>query len=218
MSEKLKETGLSPDFNLVSPKYIDKFSNIINYYSIKKELDHAEYIYDVQKLEKLSGRKLQKKRNLISQFKRLYPGYKVNLFKKKDISSIIVFAQTLLARNNTSATSNTLIQEFYALKKACEYFDFLDLEGLMMSFENKIVAFSIFSKLNNDTYDIHFEKADICFRGASQVINHETAKYLKDKCSYLNREQDLGIKGLRQAKMSYEPLRLIVPYTLVFIR
>jgi len=48
------------------------------------------------------------------------------------------------------------------------------------------------------------------------VINHETAKYLKDKCQYLNREQDLGIKGLRQAKMSYDPEKLITTYSLTF--
>ena len=51
---------------------------------------------------------------------------------------------------------------------------------------------------------------------ASQMINSETAKFFKNKCRYLNREQDLGIKGLRQAKISYEPLQLITPYTLIF--
>jgi hypothetical protein len=55
------------------------------------------------------------------------------------------------------------------------------------------------------------------FKGASQIINHETAKSLKNRCRYLNREQDLGVKGLRQAKLSYDPLQLIIPYTLISI-
>ncbi|MCP3898465.1 MAG: DUF2156 domain-containing protein, partial [Desulfobacteraceae bacterium] len=66
--------------------------------------------------------------------------------------------------------------------------------------------------------DVHFEKADVNFKGTAQVINQETAKYLQKKCRYLNKEQDLGIKGLRQAKMSYYPEMLFEPYGLVFLQ
>ncbi len=66
-----------------------------------------------------------------------------------------------------------------------------------------------------DTWDIHFEKSDVSFKGAAQMINYETAKFLEGTARYINREQDLGIPGLRQAKRSYVPHVLIEPYFLV---
>ncbi len=71
-------------------------------------------------------------------------------------------------------------------------------------------------QISHSTYDIQFEKFDTEFKGIGQVINQETAKYLSRKCRYLNREQDLGIKGVRQAKLSYEPVKLLTPCSLSF--
>ena len=212
LSKKLNDIGLSPDFCLAESNYLNKYLKTKEYYSINKEPDHAEYVYDVKKLDKLAGTKLQKKRNLISQFKRLYPDFKIDTLHKKHIPKVIAFSQALISLYDKP--SKTLIQEFNALKNTCEHFTELDVDGLIINSENKIIAFSIFSKLNSDTYDIQFEKANRGFKGAAQIINHETAKYLKDKCTYINREQDLGIQGLRKAKMSYEPLHLFIPYTL----
>ena len=220
LSQELKKSKLSPDFCLVRSKYIDKFFEIKHYYNIKKQRDYAEYIYDVKKLAKLTGTKLHKKRNLISQFKRAFPDFKVDILKKEYNSKIIDFSQNLMNRldkqSKTSVQEKTVVQEFNALQKALEYFDELELEGLIISIKDKMIAFSIFSELNSFTYDIQFEKADNNFKGASQVINHETAKYLESSCKYLNREQDLGINGLRHSKMSYEPLNLIIPHIIEF--
>jgi uncharacterized protein len=214
LSQNLKKRGLSPDFCLVRSKYIDKFLEIKHYYNIKKQRDYAEYIYDAKKLGKLTGTKLHKKRNLIAQFKRSFPDFKVDTFKKEYNSKIIDFSQNLM--NRLDKQSKTVVQEFNALQKTLEYFDELELEGLIICIKDKVIAFSIFSKLNSFTYDIQFEKADNNFKGASQVINHETAKYLENRCKYLNREQDLGINGLRQSKMSYEPLKLMMPHVIEF--
>jgi hypothetical protein len=168
----------------------------------------------VNKLNELKGKKLHKKRNLISQFKNSYPDYKVHLFKKGYKKEALGLARELMDRH--CKPSKTLDQEYGAMQSAMDHFDALDLEGIAIFVNNKLVAFTIFSRLNHSTYDIQFEKADMNFKGASQMINHETAKSLKNKCQYLNREQDLGIKGLRQAKISYDPLQLIIPYTLTF--
>ncbi len=214
LSQKLIKTGLSPDFCLVGSKYINEFPEIENYYNIKKQRDYAEYIYNVEKLTNLTGTKLHKKRNLIAQFKRSFPDFKVATLKQEYDSKIIDFSQNLM--NRLDKQSKTSVQEFNALKKALEYFDELELEGLIISIKDKIIAFSVFNELNSFTYDIQFEKADHDFKGASQVINHETAKYLESSCKYLNREQDLGINGLRQSKMSYEPLKLLIPHIIEF--
>ncbi len=214
LSLHLKNVGLTPEFSLVTPDYLKKFPEIENYYIIKEEPDYAEYIYDVDKLCELTDIKLHKKRNLISQFKRSYPDFEVHLLKGEYKHKALGLAQSLM--NKGKRRSHTLDQEFCAMGISFDYFDQLGLDGLVITVENKVIAFSVFSELKHSTYDIQFEKSDMDFKGAAQVINHETAKFLKDKCHHLNREQDLGIKGLRQAKMSYDPEKLITTYSLIF--
>ena len=97
-----------------------------------------------------------------------------------------------------------------SIKKAFSSFELLPLEGIAIYIEDSLVAYSVYSRLNKDVFTIHFEKADYSYQGIAQVINWETAKALQERCMYINREQDLGVPGLRKAKLSYEPL-LIYP-------
>lgn len=214
LSLELKNMGLTPEFCLVTQDYLKKFPEIENYCIIKEEPDYAEYIYDVDKLCALTGIKLHKKRNLISQFKRSYPDFEVHRLKDGYKYKALGLALGLMNKGKTR--SHTLDKEFCAIETSFDHFDQLGLEGLVITVENKVIAFCVFSELTHSTYDIQFEKSDMDFKGAAQVINHETAKFLQGKCQYLNREQDLGIKGLRQAKLSYEPEKLIKTYRLIF--
>ncbi|WP_299979337.1 phosphatidylglycerol lysyltransferase domain-containing protein [Desulfobacula sp.] len=214
LSLNLKNVGLTPEFSLLTSDYLKKFPEIGNYYIVKEERDHSEYIYDVASLCELTGIKLHKKKNLISQFKRNNPNFEVHLLKGEYRQEALRLAQDQL--NRSKKRSKTLDRESWAIEASFDHFEELRLEGLVITVGNKVAAFSVFSEMNHLTYDIQFEKSDIDFKGAAQVINQETAKYLKDKCQYLNREQDLGIKGLRQAKMSYDPVKLITPYSLIF--
>ena len=75
--------------------------------------------------------------------------------------------------------------------------------------EGKIVAFSLGSSINNDTFDVHIEKADRNFEGAFAIINQQMAEHLPQNFKYINREEDLGLEGLRKAKLSYHPYMLI---------
>jgi hypothetical protein len=210
---QLKSLGIEPSFGLVTSDYLKKYPDIEAYFMVKEERDYAEYIYEVKSLCDLTGEKLHKKKNLISQFKRSYPDYQVHRIKGEFKTRCYSFAKELL--NSHEKTSQDLIQELSAIETSFRYFDELGLEGLALTLGERLFAFSVFSRLNAVTYDIQFEKFDIGFKGAAQVINHETAKYLLDVCQYVNREQDLGIRGLRQAKLSYEPLELFTAHSLV---
>jgi len=213
LSSDMKKIGKKPDFSLVTEDYIKEFPELKNFYKIKQEIDYAEYIYDVEKLCDLKGKKLSKKRNLISQFNRSYPDFEIHMLENDFKGESLLLAQELLKKQKGV---RTLEQEMEALQNAFDHFEELSFEGIVVVVEGNVIAFSVFSQLNSSTYDVHFEKADVNFKGAAQVINHETAKYLKGKCQYLNKEQDLGIQGLRQAKMSYCPEMLFVPYGLMF--
>lgn len=214
LSLNLKQLGLTPDFHTVPKSYIAQFSELEKYYQVSQSRDSAEYIYDVAALCELKGKKLRKKRNLISQFKKTHPEYRVHSFKGIYIQK--AFDLVKKQRDRFKEIPRSIQQEFYAIKKAFEYMRDLNMEGLVLEVNNKLVAFSLFSPLSQDTYDIQFEKSDHDYKGSAQIINQETACYLKDTCRFLNREQDMGIKGLRKAKLSYAPEKLIIPYTLIF--
>jgi hypothetical protein len=213
-SQEMKRNGMGADIGVVPSSYLEKYPEINEFYTIIDERDSAEYIYSVEALCDLKGSKLHKKKNLISQFHRKYPNSSVKLMTGESREKTKTLAEQIY--NSHERFLHGIENEHIALIKALDDFEEIGLEGLELMVGDDLMAFSIFSPLNHDTYDIHFEKACYQFKGAAQVINHETAKYLKDKCQYLNREQDLGIQGLRQAKMSYDPETLFMTHILAF--
>ncbi|MCG8633167.1 MAG: phosphatidylglycerol lysyltransferase domain-containing protein [Desulfobacterales bacterium] len=203
---------LSPNICLATSAYIDAYPRIRDFYTVAEDRDAAEYIYLTRSLAELKGNKLHKKRNLVSQFKRRYPDFRILPINDNNRSAVKAFSRDLLLTREPVPRS--LQEEYSAMEKTFAHWDDLKVQGLLLTVEDKIAAFSVFSRLNADTVNVHFEKANIAFKGAAQVINQETALYLADKVKYINREQDLGIAGLRQAKLSYEPRRLITPFLL----
>ncbi len=212
LSGELKKRGMSGNVIFVPKAYLETHPDLEKYYSVEKIRDFADYIYSVQKLTALKGKKLQKKKNLISQFKRSYPGYAVVPVIGELKQTCQKLAQTLLARN--LRISRSIREEHLALRRAFANLDEAGFEGLALIVAGKLVAFSAFSRLNAAMYDIHFEKSDPAYKGAAQVINHETAEFLSPRCTFVNREQDLGIEGLRQAKRSYDPDQIVSPHKL----
>jgi hypothetical protein len=216
LSQNMKQIGKACDIALVPHEYLIGNPQIKNYFQAAPQKNSEEYIYSVKNLADLKGKKLQKKRNLISQFKKKYPCFCVKKIRGPLIQKSLVLAQNILSTSKGPIKS--LQMEYAALKQALGIIDRSLMDGLAIMVEGKLAAFSIFSRLTPSTYDIHFEKSDLSFKGSAQAINHETAKHLKDECEYLNREQDLGIKGLRQAKLSWDPHLLFKPFLLTFIQ
>ncbi len=216
LSQNMKNLGKACDIAIVPYEYLIENPQIKKYYQAAPQKDSDEYIYSVKKLANLKGKKLQKKKNLISQFKRNNPAFCVERIQGPLINKSLTLAQSIL--NTGKGRIKSLQEEHAALKQALGIIDSSLMDGLAITVEGKVVAFSIFSRLTPSTYDVHFEKSDLSFKGAAQIINHETAKFLKDKCQYVNREQDLGIKGLRQAKLSWDPYIMFTPFILTFNR
>ena len=94
------------------------------------------------------------------------------------------------------------------------HFQELGIVGGAIVIEGKIVAFSLGEALNPETLVVHVEKADSKFRGIYQVINNEFCIHEATNYTYVNREQDLGIPGIRKAKLSYQPHRIVETYRL----
>ncbi len=212
VSDGLRREGKSGNFVLVDPDYVQANPELERHFRIELDPDNGDYIYSTRKLVDLRGNKLNKKRNQVNQFLALYPGYASQALEKGDLESCFALAEkwcrlrTCLELDFTHETS--------ALKKAMHHYDELELQGVRISHGKEFVAFSIFSPLSANMADVHFEKFDPEVKGAGQMINWETAKALVGTYRYVNREQDLGIEGLRQAKRSYGPEYVLSAYFL----
>ncbi len=212
LSSSLIKAGMPGDLSLVPLDYAENHPELNHHYTLTEERDFADYLYHTEALVELKGKKLHKKRNLVSQFHRSYPGARVEAVTGRVRTLCLDFAERLYQDN--PPPSKTTVEEHQALEEAFRHFDPLELEGIAILVDEAVVAFAVFSPLNSSTHDIHFEKSDHRFKGVSQAINQETAKHLTGRCTLVNREQDLGIPGLRKAKLSYVPARVYTTLTL----
>lgn len=197
---------------LVPAYYLEKYPYILDDYLLHEDRDWADYIYSIESLVNLSGKKLAKKKNLISQFTRSYPHYKVLKITEDRLEVILQFTQKW--RRERSVGGSYLDTEYQAIQNTVKYWNQLPVEGIIICLDQKIAAYSIFSPQTADMVTEHFEKFDPDKKGSAQLINWETARYLQERFKWINREQDIGLEGLRQAKLSYVPQRLLPYYAL----
>lgn len=192
---------------LFPKEYMDEHPQVHDYFDLQGDRDWADYIYSTEALVEMHGRKLAKKKNLISQFRRAYPQYKVMEINKNRLDVIMQFTHKW--RREREAEGAYLMTEIKAIENTLKYWEQLPTEGIIICLQHRIVAYSIFSAQSLDMATVHFEKFDPDKKGSAQVVTWETARYLLGKYQWINREQDIGLAGLRHAKMSYDPDRLV---------
>ncbi len=168
-----------------------------------------DYLYDVNRLADLGGKKLQAKRNHCNKFQQLYPDWSVEPLTAENLRLARDMADAWFEQydGETSEEHDFRIEKI-ALQRAFDDYEALGLEGLLLRAEDRIVAFTMGNRIQADTFDVNFEKAFASVQGAYPTINREFARYIRQKYPevvYLNREDDMGLPGLRKAKESYHP-------------
>ncbi len=163
----------------------------------------ADYLYTRDKLLFLKGKKLQPKRNHINQFDRLYPNHLYAPLTYSDVLEYKDFLEQWYAcQENIDAS---MIAEQRMVERVFAAFGQLDLLGGVIRVDGHIVALTIASQINPTTVDVHIEKALPGYKGLYAKINHSFVQTLPKTVEMINREEDLGIPGLRKAKESYQP-------------
>ena len=174
--------------------------------------DSFDYVYDIDDLADLKGRKLQKKRNHLNRFREQNPGYRLEPITEENLPEVEALVNRWYELRLQENPHGDYHMERAALKKALEQREALGLEGLLLRTGDGVVAMTMGSRLREDTFDIHFEKALDIADGAYPAINNGFAAHLREKypeVRYLNREDDLGLEGLRKAKLSYCPHHMV---------
>ncbi len=197
----------------VSEEFLLTHAGFAAHFEVAPVRDSANYIYTAADLAGLPGRRYAGKRNLIAQASRLH-SWSVEPLDPSRTDQCMEVADDIAAKRTTDAAV-TLEQETHALECALRLFAPLGLQGLVLRVAGRPGAFSIFDRLNPTTAVVLFERALRTEKGLYQVINRETARVIEGQgFSLINREEDLGDPGLRKAKLSYEPTRLEMKYTL----
>ena len=174
--------------------------------------DSFDYIYAIEDLADLKGKKLQRKRNHCNRFSLLHPHHTFAPITDENAPQVLSFIEQWYAQRKAADPTASFRLEQVAITKALRYRKELGMEGLVLTDKDNILAVTLGSMLSEDTFDVQFEKAAEGFDGAYAAINREFARHLREKypnLKWLNREDDLGLEGLRQAKLSYCPDHLI---------
>lgn len=169
--------------------------------------DHYDYLYYRAALAELKGKNYQPKRNHANRFRKKYD-YQYQVLTPAVLPHCLELAEKWCEQHNCEEDKN-LQYEQQAMRFAIEHYEALGLTGGALWVDNEIVAFTYGAPVNYDTFCIHIEKANTQFDGAYTVINQEFASRIPEHFTYLNREEDLGIPGLRKAKLSYYPALLL---------
>ena len=163
-----------------------------------------DYLYRREDLSRLQGKNYQPKRNHINRFIGNYPTYRYEPLTRANMAECI-HLELEWCRHRNGCIEEGLNAEREAMQEAFAHFEVLGLQGGCIYVGDQLVAFTYGSALNDHTFDIHVEKADTRYDGAFTIINRRFAEQLDERFTLLNREEDLGIEGLRKAKLSYYP-------------
>ena len=171
-----------------------------------------DYVYAIDDLADLKGKKYQPKRNHINRFLAEYPEVTILPLSEETLPDAQALADRWHQRRTAEEDAG---MELVALNRTFDHWKELGMEGLVLYVGGQVVAMTMATRLNEETMDVHFEKADLDYPGAYAVINRAFARHIREKypeVKFLNREDDMGIEGLRRAKSSYHPHHMMEKY------
>ena len=208
-----RERNIPLEFCLCDEKQrnvIDEFLNV-EWYS---EDSDSDYIYKRESLATLAGKKLHRKRNHINGFKKIYPEFEYRTIRSGMERDMIGVAEKWLSEKDKLTDGSELL-EFESIKNASANMEALGLIGGVLYVDGIAAAMTMGSAVSENCVDVHFEKAygEYAANGAFTVIN-QCFSSSEDVLGfeYINREEDMGIEGLKTAKESYYPAYKLKKY------
>ena len=200
---------------------VAQFSIFNSLFSITIEpvRNQYDYIYRRTDLATLPGRHLDAKRNHIHRFRAEHPDFEYSPLTPEFFDECRRLTEIWQEEKNQNQNDNrneTINAEHRVMETIFSNWDALGMIGGSIFVDGRMVAFTYGSAVTTDTFDICVEKADRQVEGAFAIINQQFAEHLPEQYIYLNREEDMGIPGLRQAKLSYHP-EILLTYNVVHI-
>ena len=188
---------------------LDKMETILPKIDVQIECEAADYVYEGEKLRTLAGKKLQKRRNNFNHFNTLYDGhYTFSEMTKDDILELKEYMRSW----RTDRDEEYLNYESEGVNNVLNLFGVLPYRGGVIRIDGEIKAFIIGSMSSKRMVQINIEKADPSIRGLYQAIEKLFLENFYPDVQWVNREDDMGIESLRQAKLALHPSYMIDKY------
>jgi len=198
--------GLEKDY----AAFLQNEGQAIAAFDVTGDRDNADYVYLAEKLMTLSGRKLHLKKNHLNAFHKLYPQAEYLPITSDLIPACRKELESWYAMRSEELEDDPFIgYERAAIHEVFDNYEAFQLKGGVIRIDGRVVAFTFGEALNTDTAVIHVEKADPNVRGAYPAINQGFVSHAWSDMTYINREEDMGLPGLRKAKESYKPEKMI---------
>jgi len=210
--QSMREKGISTRLARMPEEILSRFDWKSEGFEVLLDRDQSDYVYLIEDLAKLRGRKYHRKRNHIKKFKETY-SYQYRPLVPELIAECLEL-QTAWCDLKHCEVDPSLTNEFIAIKEAFTHFDVLGVKGGAILIQGKVEAFTLGEPLNRDTIVIHIEKANPNFDGLYPTLNQAFLEHHWTGYQFVNREQDLGEEGLRKAKESYFPHHMVNKYIL----
>lgn len=209
LMEYCKERDQEFILGLITPERFEILESLYpGMFEISYDRDAADYVYETEKLANLSGKKYHGKKNHINKFKKLYPEWNYEKIDESNVEDCFQMALTW-RRLNGCEEDEEKTAEMCVTLNSLRLMKELNLVGGLLRVNGEVVAFSIGEPVCDDTMVVHIEKAFSAIEGAYTMINQQFILHEAMDYTYVNREDDVGEEGLRQAKLSYHPAFLI---------
>lgn len=181
----------------------------------RPDRDGFDYVYDIHALADLKGKKLQKKRNHLNRFRAEHPEARVLPLDSGNLDMAREMVEQWYQNRMRNDPDRDYCLERLAMRRAFQKYEGLGMEGIALLEGERCIAVTMGTRLSESTFNTHFEKAREDVDGAYTAVNAAFAGYLREKFPellYINREDDMGIEGLRRAKSSYHPHHMMEKY------
>lgn len=179
-------------------------------FAFRERRGYFDYLYLAENMMTFRGKKLHSKRNFVNRFT-ANNDWSVEPVTEENVEECRQFNEEWCKKND-GCQDDSKREEICAANTALKKLDVLGLKGCILRIEGNIVAYALGEPINSDTFIVHFEKADAEVPGAYPMIAQQMVKMHASEFTYINREEDLGVEGLRKAKMSFYPEGFVERY------
>ncbi|MGI5976323.1 MAG: DUF2156 domain-containing protein [Candidatus Limivicinus sp.] len=183
-------------------------------FEYSEDTDCEDYVYLAEKLASYSGRALHSKKNHCNRFEAEHDWEFLQL--TRELIPRCLDMLDVWSEENAGRLDSSVVNEHDAIIRAFAAYEKLGLEGGVLMSEGRILGFSVGEMTSSDTFDVHFEKAQIDVNGAYPMVCRELTRMMMEKypkLRYMNREDDMGLESLRKSKLSYKPEFMVKKYT-----
>lgn len=194
-------------FGVIDLKTKEWMSKVYPKIKFEEHRDFYDYVYLSKDLAELQGSSYAKIRNRLNKFKKNNE-YLVEKISEENMNEIQEFLKRWCLWKDCESDPILENEKKAILYSMSKFFD-LKLSGILFRINNAIESIAVFEGMNPATAVVHYEKGSPDYDGIYKAINQETAKLLQNNYKFINREPDMGIPGLRRAKLSYQPHHMV---------